>query len=108
MKEELLQIVNGVSDLKELDRVRVEILGKKGKIQSLMKRIKELPPQERKEYGRSVNELKSLITDAIEKKRRELEELEKKRYFERIWIDVTIPGATRKLGHNHPVLMTLR
>ncbi len=108
LRREIEEKIAEAESLKELESIRIELLGKKGKIQSLMKRIKEIPPQERKEYGKTVNELKEYAQDLLERKRKELKEKEKMEYFKKIWMDVSIPGAVRKIGHNHPVLMTLR
>ncbi len=108
MLRDFTEMIEEASDLKELERIRVELLGKKGKIPALMKKIKQIPPEERREYGKAVNDLKNRITEALERRRSELQGLEKRRYFEKLWVDVTIPGAVRKVGHNHPVMMTLR
>ena len=107
LKEAKEKIENAKS-LEELNSIRVEFLGKKGKVSSLMKKIKEIPPSERKEYGKAVNELKNEIESLLSKRQEELKELEKKRMFEEMWVDVTLPGARRKVGHEHPVMKTWR
>ena len=100
-------IVNAKSS-DELEKLRVKYLGKKGSVSSLMKKIKEVPPEERKEYGKSVNQLKEYIQSLIDKRREELKEIEKQKLYEKLWVDITLPGARRKLGHNHPVMKVWR
>ncbi len=108
LRKELEEKVRKAESLEELNSIRVEYLGKKGKISALMKRIKEIPPQERKEYGRAVNELKSFAEKLIAKRMEELKEIEKRKMFEKMWVDVTLPGARRKTGHEHPVMRAWR
>ncbi len=108
LRKELEEKVRKAESLEVLNSIRVEYLGKKGKISALMKRIKEIPPQERKEYGRAVNELKSFAEKLIAKRMEELKEIEKRKMFEKMWVDVTLPGARRKTGHEHPVMRAWR
>ena len=50
-----------VSSLDELENLRVSMLGKKGRITELMGLFREIPNEEKREVGKLVNELKSLI-----------------------------------------------
>ena len=100
--------IKSAESTEELNKIRVEFLGKKGKVSLLMKKIKEISPEERKEYGKAVNELKKAIESLISERIDELKVLEKKKLFEKMWVDVTIPGARRKTGHEHPVMRIWR
>ncbi len=100
--------INSAKDMKSLNDLRVKYLGKKGIVSQLMKKIKEIPPQERKEYGKSVNDLKSFVEKLLSERREQLEEEEKRKLYERLWVDITLPGARRKVGHNHPVMKVWR
>ncbi len=106
--EKLQHELNDITNLQELEKVRIKYLGKKGEVSLLMKKIKEIPSEERKEYGRKVNELKKNVEELIKKRREEIEKLEKERLYKKLWVDVTLPGAKRKVGHNHPVMKVLR
>ncbi len=100
--------IKRAKNLDELNHVRVEFLGKKGKISMLMKRIKEIPSEERRKYGKAVNELKNNVEDLIREKLETLKNLEKLRMYESMWVDVSLPGAKRKTGHEHPVMRIWR
>lgn len=108
VKERVERDINNTTTMQDLEKVRIKYLGKKGEITGLMKKIKEIPPHERKEYGRAVNELKAYVEGLLEKRRKEIEEEEKERFYRELWVDVTIPGARRKVGHNHPVMKVMR
>ena len=66
LKTALLTRIEAASDLKELDDVRVEALGKKGRITEQMKGLGALDPEARKAAGQALNVLKETIATAIE------------------------------------------
>ena len=108
LKNQFFSELSQVSSNEDINNLRIKYLGKKGEVQKLMKKIKEIPPEQKKEYGKHVNELKKEIEEAIKNKMEEIKKLEKQKAFERMWVDVTLPGARRKLGHNHPVMKIWR
>ncbi|WP_457601117.1 phenylalanine--tRNA ligase subunit alpha [Hydrogenivirga sp.] len=106
IRDSALKDIDSVSSLQELQGIRSKYLGKKGLVSSALKRIKEVPPEERKDYGRRVNELKELIEDRLRLKEEELRKRELEEKLTREWVDLTVPlrGAT---GHLHPLTLTL-
>ena len=75
--------------------LKTKYLGKKGLFNELAKAIGQVEPDQRKEAGRVLNELKTYLTEAIEK----TAITTKKIAFE----DLTAPGIKPKVGHMHPV-----
>ena len=72
-----------VKDLKTLDELRVKYLSKKGIITELNSKIKEIPNEEKKDYGMKVNEIRSYFNDkydslktALEKEAKTISEAE--------------------------------
>lgn len=106
--KEAKEKIKSAESMEELNKIKVEFLGKKGKVSLLMKKIKEIPPEERKEYGKAVNDLKKMIESMISERAEDLKALEKRKMYEKMWVDVTIPGARRKTGHEHPVMRIWR
>ena len=51
----------------ELDQLRVEFLGKKGAVSSLMGMLRSVLPENKKAFGQSVNDLKQEIEDQLKK-----------------------------------------
>ena len=109
MKEKIQELRNefnesyqAVSSLDELEALRLAMLGKKGKINELMAMFREIPNEEKREVGRLVNELKSLIENGIEEKREELKNAEiDKKISGESKIDITLPVDTG-VGSLHP------
>lgn len=98
--------IDAVEDVKGLDAIRVEYLGKKGKLTEILKSLSQLAPEERPKVGQLVNEAKQAIHRQIEAKKDAFSEaLLNKKLAEEI-IDVTLPGRQRKVGSQHPVSLT--
>ena len=76
IKEEALSKIHDCSSLKELNDLRVLYLGKKGPMQSAMKSMKDMSKEERASFGQVSNKVKQEITQAIEEKKKILEEAE--------------------------------
>ena len=93
LQVEALSEVANTTDLKELNDLRVKYLGKKGPIQEVMKNMKDMAPEERKSAGHVSNEVKSVISQAIETKKAELEALAIQQQLANEKIDVTLPAA---------------
>ncbi|RUM30347.1 MAG: phenylalanine--tRNA ligase subunit alpha [Aquifex sp.] len=106
IKEDIKSLLSSVSSLKELQEVKVKYLGNKGIIKDLLKKIKEIPPQERREYGKRVNELKEFTERLIKEKETQLRSLELKEKLKKEWVDLTVPPV-RTVGSLHPITVTL-
>jgi len=102
------QAVASASDLRVLDDVRVQYLGKSGLFTERLKQLGKLPPEERKTAGLSINKAKQVFQRSLETRKGLLEnaELEKRLASERI--DVTLPGRAPASGGLHPVTRTMQ
>jgi phenylalanyl-tRNA synthetase alpha chain len=91
------------SGSRELEEVRVAALGRKGRITELAKSIGRLPPDQRRDAGAAVNQLKARIEAMLAARRRELEARELAERLERERMDITLPPRARPHGRIHPV-----
>jgi len=96
-KDEILS----AKDSKELNDLRVKYLGKSGIVTSLMRKLKDLPAEERPNFGKVVNELKDEIEALLESQKEKISESEKSAAYKKLWVDSTMPGARRSMGHLH-------
>ena len=103
VKMSLLNDEEKVTNLNELNDLKVKYLGKKGLITELNSEIKNVPNEEKKEFGRKVNEIKELFNNFYEEKKNAFEEeiLNKKLSSEAI--DITLPAT--KVGCGAPNIM---
>ena len=102
LTEEALDKIQASATLDEINDIRVEFLGKKGRITSIMKELKDIAPEDRPAFGQLVNEAKQKAEAAIEETKAKLsaKALEAKLASEQI--DVTLPAKKKKIGHGHP------
>jgi phenylalanyl-tRNA synthetase alpha chain len=103
IQQRALAEIEASGNLKELDDLRVQYLGKKGEITALLKTLGAMEPEQRKSFGQAVNTTRDTLNRAILARRQTLESstLEEKLLSERV--DVTLPGRGEQRGGLHPV-----
>ncbi len=106
LEEAKAQIESSLAE-KDIEDLRVRFLGKKGEITEILKSMGSLAPEERKELGKTANQVKEQIADAISKKGAELKALAKEGRLRAEKIDVTEPGVKIKIGIKHPITQTI-
>ena len=77
MLEEAKGLIEGAGSISEIEELRVKYLGKKGQVTEVLKSMGKLPPEEKKELGKSANMVKGQIDSLITEKTAELREKEK-------------------------------
>lgn len=103
LKRELIE----VKEIQEFQNLKSKYLGKKGLIKSLMNNLKDIDDVAlKKQYGKSVNELKEELETIFDKKLNELKEKEREEKEKKNWVDITIPGARRKIGKENLITKT--
>ncbi|MEH7122744.1 phenylalanine--tRNA ligase subunit alpha [Bacillus sp. JJ1773] len=103
LQSEALDKISQVSDLKELNDIRVSYLGKKGPITEVLKGMGKLSAEERPVMGALANEVRDAIAAGIEEKQIHLEETAVQEKLAGEKIDVTLPGRPVKTGNHHPL-----
>ncbi len=108
VKESFGAALSQVSTMEELEKLRVDYVGKKGLVTDLMKEMKNLSNEEKKTFGQKVNLLKNEIEGQIAEKREEIKqkeiELENSRMPE---FDISVP-ANLSRGSYHPITLVQR
>jgi len=90
----------------QVENLKMRYLGRKGIVQAQMGRLKELSPEERPQFGASVNVLKTYIEGKIDDFLTRLTEKQRVEQMAEEKIDVTLPGFQHWLGTAHPVTAT--
>ena len=100
--------ITAATDLAGLDRVRVQFLGKKGELTLLMQGLGKLAPEERRKAGQVINSAKQSVQQAIEERRKTLENQALSAKLASESIDVTLPGRGQLSGGLHPITRTMQ
>jgi len=108
IKTEGLSAINEAGDPAQLEQIRVEYMGKKGRLTELLKGLGQLEPAERPKAGAAINVVKQDIQQAIQNRSLELEEAVLAEKLASEAIDITLPGRGEKTGGLHPVTRTLQ
>jgi phenylalanyl-tRNA synthetase alpha chain len=103
LKEAALGKVTDARDLRALQEVKVEYLGKKGPITEALRGMGQLSAEERPLMGQLVNEIRSEIETALTTKSEELETAQLNEKLAKETIDVSLPGRPAAVGSTHPL-----
>ena len=82
-----------------LEALRIKYLSKKGEITELFSEFRSVPPEQKREFGQRLNELKTLATDKINTLRDSFKAKEKETHK----IDITRPAMPDEIGTRHPI-----
>jgi len=86
-----------------LEGLRVQVLGKKGRLTAILRGLKDLTPDQKRDIGGRANQLKSTLEDLIGRRRDELMGAASGSGL----IDVTLPGRPLRHGHRHLVTLVM-
>ena len=88
---------------KEIEDLRVHLLGKKGEITQLFEEFRSISADKKREFGQRLNNLKNLATAKIEELRNSAGSSEEGAAPS---FDMTLPGDHMELGTRHPISIT--
>jgi phenylalanyl-tRNA synthetase alpha chain len=99
--------INTAQDVNFLDAVRVDFMGKKGRMTELLKGLGKLSNEERPAAGQKINQAKQKIQQLIHAKGTLLQTQELNQKLAGETLDVTLPGRGQSRGGLHPVTRTI-
>ena len=107
LKNEVLIKIKEANSLDDLENLRVQVLGKKGSITSLMKQLGSLEPDKRREAGQILNSLQKNIIESIDNRKSSLEETYLNEKLKNEALDITLPTRPENIGRIHPLSKTM-
>ena len=102
-----LELLEKVSSVEDIEKLKIEFLGKKGEIQALMMQMKDLDPSERPIFGKEVNALKTYFEEEIAKRLEKMMELEIQSSLTKDTVDISLPALQPLRGNLHPMTHVL-
>jgi phenylalanyl-tRNA synthetase alpha chain len=100
IEKNAVQEFEAAEDLPRLEDLRVNYLGKKGLLSSILKKIVEVPAEQRPELGKLANQVKGRLTQALAEARKRAAS---QQIVDDSFLDVTLPGKKPVRGHLHPI-----
>jgi phenylalanyl-tRNA synthetase alpha chain len=107
LAREAQQAIEQAQDLAALDQVRVEYLGKRGRLTDLLKGLGKLSAEERPAAGAKINEVKGQLQSEINSRRNDLENADLEAKLASEALDVTLPGRGEDSGGLHLITHTM-
>ncbi len=95
-------------DLAALDKVRVHYLGKSGVLTELLKKLGNLPVEQRREAGQVINTAKQALQASLDARKQQLEAAQLDTQLRAEALDITLPGRGQDSGGLHPITRTLK
>jgi phenylalanyl-tRNA synthetase alpha chain len=101
IKEQISDVNAFTTDnLADVEMFRIKYLGKKGILNDFFAEFKNVPNEQKKEFGQTINELKQAATEKVEILK---ETLENNSSNEKVFGDLSRPGNPIELGSRHPI-----
>nr|WP_022759799.1 phenylalanine--tRNA ligase subunit alpha [Butyrivibrio sp. AD3002] len=107
IRESALKQIGETDGLDMLNDIRVNFLGKKGELTSILKSMKDVAPEDRPKVGQMVNEVREEIEKSLEATKKKMEVAVREAKLASETIDVTLPAKKNNVGHRHPNTITL-
>jgi phenylalanyl-tRNA synthetase alpha chain len=100
------QEIDAATHPRDIEQIRVNYLGKKGRLTEFMKTLSDLPPSEKPKLGQMVNVAKTIIQERLESRLVIVQEQLLSEQIAAQTLDVTLAGRASSKGHLHPVTQT--
>ncbi|MDZ7612063.1 MAG: phenylalanine--tRNA ligase subunit alpha [Candidatus Moranbacteria bacterium] len=106
IKEDFLrEFDEAKSGLEELEKIRIKYLGRKSAFNQMLKELKDLSEDKKRELGPLANEVKKDIKNSIDEA---ILDIKREKDLQKEWIDVTAPGNKKRIGSLNILSQTQR
>lgn len=104
LRDAALGKIKAAATSNEVEELRVKLLGKKGELTDMLKDLKNMAIEERKQFGQEANELKNELSELLEAKFKEISNNDVKKSLSKgSSFDISLPGTRFQIGSLHPV-----
>src|SRR5690349_17760990 len=103
LRGEVLARIEHARSEKELEQIRIDVLGRSGSVTQRLRGLKDLPGEERRQAGEQLNQLRRALEERLEEQLGAVKRQAKIAALENERIDVTLPGTRWVKGSPHPI-----
>ena len=108
LRDETLVAISKAETSDALEEVRIGVLGKKGSLTSVLRSMRDVPPEERPIVGKLSNEVRDVIEAALAERKTVLKAAELDAQLEGSAVDITLPGRSMPIGSEHLINRIIR
>jgi len=101
LKADTLGLIATIAEERELADAKIRFLGRKGELTSILRGLKDLPPEERGAVGQLANVIKAELEQSFDRAEAALADAAEQQKLASEFLDVTLPGRRTMLGRSH-------
>ena len=101
LEQRAKELIEGAETSDKLEAARVALLGRKGEITGLMRMMGKISPEERPVLGKRANEMRRMAETLLDNRTQQLKRAAIRELMATEAVDITLPGARPKIGHQH-------
>jgi phenylalanyl-tRNA synthetase alpha chain len=107
LQGEVLDRIQQSNSEKELEQIRIEELGRSGRVTLLLRSLKDRPAEERPRIGEQLNQLRRALEERLEERLDSVKQHAKTQALKEERIDITLPGTRWETGSTHPLSLVI-
>lgn len=107
LEGEILDRIQQSNSEKEIEELRVETLGRKGRLTLLLRGLRDFPAEERPRAGERLNQLRRILEARLDERLSAVKEQSRERALKEEQIDITLPGSRWERGGTHPLTLVI-
>ena len=100
--------ISAAKDMKKIEELKVQYLGKKGELTQILRSMSTLDPKDRPAAGKAANEAREKLNELFENAEKIIAGTFMKQRLDKERLDVTMPGKRIQIGHTHPLTQVIR
>ena len=100
--------ISAAKDMKKIEELKVQYLGKKGELTQILRSMSTLDPKDRPAAGKAANEAREKLNELYENAEKIIAGTFMKQRLDKERLDVTMPGKRIQIGHTHPLTQVIR
>jgi phenylalanyl-tRNA synthetase alpha chain len=108
LREEALARLAEANDAAAIDQWRIDYLGKKGRLTTILRGLGALPAADRPQAGQAANDVKKALEEASNTRAEAIKSLDRQRMLQAEAVDVTLPSRPQHAGQMHIISRTIR
>ncbi len=107
LESEINANITAAADIDALESLRINELGKKGRVSLLMRELGTMSADEKKEFGPKLNQLKNNLNDAVQLRKETLEQVALNIKLASESVDISLTAVSQELGSIHPITQVM-
>lgn len=107
LREEIRARIQASTSESEIQQLRVDYLGRKGRLTLLLRGLRDIPADERPQAGEQLNRMRQWAEEQIEVQLKQCREKEKEKILREERVDISLPGSRLERGRIHPITLIM-